>query len=170
MNPKVGSLWRAFLFLFKYWSMPRLITTSHHCATWRDLMGEWDKRKGWEKEEKKREDRRCLLFSFFFFLFFFVMWYSCFRVELGIEAKGILGIYGHCHGNSYQMVLLQEVKAISDTKTFLQSLLHTISIFSSFEYFVPLSKKDWIMQNFVFLLLELHVVCELYLRYSKLLG
>ena len=38
------------------------------------------------------------------------------------------------------------------------------------EYFVPLSKKDQSTHTLVFLLLELHVVCELYLGYSKLLG
>jgi hypothetical protein len=40
---------------------------------------------------------------------------------------------------------------------------------SSFEYFVPPSKKDWRIHSLVFLLLELHVVCEFYLGYSKLL-
>jgi hypothetical protein len=34
----------------------------------------------------------------------------------------------------------------------------------------PPSKKDWSICTLVFLLLELHVVCELYLGYSKLLG
>ena len=37
------------------------------------------------------------------------------------------------------------------------------------EYFVPLSKKDWSIHTLVFLL-EIHVVCELYLGYSELLG
>jgi hypothetical protein len=40
---------------------------------------------------------------------------------------------------------------------------------SSHEYFVPPSKKDWSIQTLVFPFLELHVVCELYLGYSKLL-
>ena len=41
---------------------------------------------------------------------------------------------------------------------------------SSCEYFVPPSKKDQNIHTSVFLLLELHVVCELYLGYSELLG
>jgi hypothetical protein len=40
----------------------------------------------------------------------------------------------------------------------------------SHEYFVPLSKKDQRTHILVFLLLELHVVCELYLGYSELWG
>ena len=36
--------------------------------------------------------------------------------------------------------------------------------------FDPLSNKDQSIHTFVLLLLELHVVCELYLGYSKLLG
>ena len=41
---------------------------------------------------------------------------------------------------------------------------------SSSGYFVPPSKKDWVIHTLVFLLLEIHVVCELYFGYSKLLG
>ena len=41
---------------------------------------------------------------------------------------------------------------------------------SSHEYFVPPSKKDWSIYTLFFLPLELPVVCELYLEYSKLLG
>ena len=41
---------------------------------------------------------------------------------------------------------------------------------SSCEYFVPPSKKHRSIQTLVFLLLELHMVCALYLGYSKLLG
>ena len=37
----------------------------------------------------------------------------------------------------------------------------------SYEYFVPLSKKDQSTHTLVFLLLELHVVCEFYLGYSE---
>jgi hypothetical protein len=37
---------------------------------------------------------------------------------------------------------------------------------SSHGYFVPPSKKDWSIYTLVFLLLELHVICELYLGYS----
>jgi hypothetical protein len=40
----------------------------------------------------------------------------------------------------------------------------------SHEYFVPPSKKDQRTHTLVFLLLEVHVVCELYLGYSELLG
>jgi hypothetical protein len=40
----------------------------------------------------------------------------------------------------------------------------------SSEYFVPHSKKDLTTHTLVFLLLELHVVYELYLGYSELLG
>jgi hypothetical protein len=39
----------------------------------------------------------------------------------------------------------------------------------SCEYFVPPSKKDQSIHTLVFFLLELHVVCELYLSYSELL-
>jgi hypothetical protein len=38
------------------------------------------------------------------------------------------------------------------------------------EYFDPPSNKDQSIHTMVFLLLELHVVCELYLGYSELLG
>ena len=48
---------------------------------------------------------------------------------------------------------------------FLQSLLHTV--FPMAQYFVPPSKKT---HTLAFLLLELHVVCELYLGYLELLG
>ena len=37
-------------------------------------------------------------------------------------------------------------------------------------YFVPPSKKDGSIHTLVFLLLELHVISELYLGYSKLLA
>ena len=37
-------------------------------------------------------------------------------------------------------------------------------------YFDPLSNKDQSIHNLIFLLLELHVVCELYLGYSELWG
>jgi hypothetical protein len=40
----------------------------------------------------------------------------------------------------------------------------------SHEYFVSLSKKDERTHTLVFLLFELHVVCELYRGYSELLG
>ena len=40
----------------------------------------------------------------------------------------------------------------------------------SYGYFVSPSKKDQSIHTFVFLLFELHVVCELYLGYSKLLA
>jgi len=53
---------------------------------------------------------------------------------------------------------------------FLQSVLYTLSYFSSHEYFVPPYKKDWSIHILVFLLLELHVVYELHLGYSELLG
>jgi hypothetical protein len=36
--------------------------------------------------------------------------------------------------------------------------------------FVPPSMKEQSVHTLVFLLLELHLVCELYLGYSKLLG
>ena len=49
--------------------------------------------------------------------------------------------------------------------SFLQSLLHTLS----HGYFVPTSKKGLSIHTLVFLL-EFHVICELYLGYSKLLG
>ena len=37
-------------------------------------------------------------------------------------------------------------------------------------YPVPLSKKDWSIHTLVFLLLEFHVFCKLYLGYSKFLS
>ena len=39
---------------------------------------------------------------------------------------------------------------------------------SSLEYVIPPSKTDQNIHNLSFLLLELHVVCELYLEYSEL--
>ena len=44
-----------------------------------------------------------------------------------------------------------------------------LHIYSS-EYFVNPSKKDQSILTMVFLLLELHGVCELYLEHSELLG
>ena len=38
------------------------------------------------------------------------------------------------------------------------------------EYLVPLSKKDQCKHTLIFILLELHVVYELYFGYSELLG
>ena len=40
----------------------------------------------------------------------------------------------------------------------------------SHEYFIPLSKKDGGTHTLVFLLLELHVLYELYLAYCQILG
>jgi hypothetical protein len=37
-------------------------------------------------------------------------------------------------------------------------------------FFAPLFKKNQSIHTLVFLLLELHIVCELYLGYSKLLS
>ena len=46
----------------------------------------------------------------------------------------------------------------------------TLSLYiSSHEYFAPPSKKDQSIHNLVYLL-QRHVVCELYLGYSELLG
>jgi len=51
------------------------------------------------------------------------------------------------------------------------SLCSTLCLHISFcEYFVPPSKKDWSIHTFVFPLLELHVVCKLYLGYSMFWG
>jgi hypothetical protein len=50
------------------------------------------------------------------------------------------------------------------------SALHLVSIFPAMSIFVPPSKKVQSIHTLVFLLLELHVVCELYLGYSELLG
>jgi len=51
------------------------------------------------------------------------------------------------------------------------SLCSTLCLcISSCEYFVPPSKKYWSIHTFVFFLLDFHVVCKLYLWYSKLLG
>jgi hypothetical protein len=51
------------------------------------------------------------------------------------------------------------------------SLCFTLCLRNSFHgYFVPPSKKDRRIHTLVFLLLEFHVVCELYLGYSELLG
>jgi hypothetical protein len=51
------------------------------------------------------------------------------------------------------------------------SLCSTLCLcISSHGYFVSPSKKDQSVYTLVFLLLELHVVCELYLGYSELLG
>jgi len=50
-------------------------------------------------------------------------------------------------------------------------LCSTLCLGNSFwEYCVPHFKKDWNICTLAFLLLELHVVCELYLGYSELLG
>ena len=51
------------------------------------------------------------------------------------------------------------------------SLCSTLCLcISSHGYFVPPSKKDGSVHTLVFFLLELHVVCELYLGYTELLG
>ena len=51
------------------------------------------------------------------------------------------------------------------------SLCSELCLCNSFHgHFVPPSKKDQSVHTLVFLLLEFHVICELYLRYSELLG
>jgi hypothetical protein len=51
------------------------------------------------------------------------------------------------------------------------SLCFTLCIYiSSHGYFVPPSKKDQSTHTLVFLPLELHVVCELYLGYPEIFG
>jgi hypothetical protein len=51
------------------------------------------------------------------------------------------------------------------------SLCSTLSLCNSFHgYLVPSSKKDQSIHTLIFLLLEFHVACELYLGYSELLG
>jgi hypothetical protein len=44
------------------------------------------------------------------------------------------------------------------------------SVTPSMGVFLPLLKKEWSAYTLVICLLEFHVVCELYLRYSNLLG
>ena len=46
---------------------------------------------------------------------------------------------------------------------------HFVSVFASMRIF-PLSRKDSRTYTFVLPLLELHVICELYLGYSEILG
>jgi hypothetical protein len=53
--------------------------------------------------------------------------------------------------------------------SFLQSLLHLFLCKSFHGYFVPPSKKDGSIHTLVFLL-DLHVICELHLGSSELLG
>jgi hypothetical protein len=61
-------------------------------------------------------------------------------------------------------------RAVSDW-SFLQSLLHNLcSVIPSIGYFAPPSKKHRSIHPLVFLLLEFHVVYELYLGYSKFRG
>ena len=51
------------------------------------------------------------------------------------------------------------------------SLCSTLCLcISSHGYVVPPSKRDESIHTLVFLLLELHLVCELYLKYYELLG
>jgi hypothetical protein len=51
------------------------------------------------------------------------------------------------------------------------SLWSTLCLCNSFHgYFVPPSEKDRSIHTLVFLLLEFHVFCELYLGNSELLG
>ena len=51
------------------------------------------------------------------------------------------------------------------------SLCSELCLYNSFlGYFVPPSKKDQSIHILVFLLLEFHVFCILYLGYSKFLG
>ena len=46
-----------------------------------------------------------------------------------------------------------------------------LCVYNSFRgYFVPNSKMEQTIHTLVFLLLEFHVFCKLYLRYSKFLG
>jgi hypothetical protein len=53
---------------------------------------------------------------------------------------------------------------------FLQFLLYTLSPYLLLWVFCFPSEKDWSTHPLVFLLLELHVVCELYLEYLELWG
>ena len=55
-------------------------------------------------------------------------------------------------------------------RPFLQAVRHTLSSYFLYEYFDPTSKKDLSIYTLVFLLLNLCVVCEWYLGYSKILG
>ena len=51
------------------------------------------------------------------------------------------------------------------------SLCSTLCLcISSGWYFVPSSRKDWYIHTLVFLLLELHLLCEVYVGYSEFLG
>ena len=50
------------------------------------------------------------------------------------------------------------------------SVLYFVSIFAPVSVFFLLSKKDLSTHTLVFLLLELHVVCDLYLLLSELWG
>ena len=47
---------------------------------------------------------------------------------------------------------------------------HFVSVTPSMGILFPPSREDQNIHTLVFLLLELHVVCELYLGYSELLG
>jgi hypothetical protein len=53
---------------------------------------------------------------------------------------------------------------------FLHFLLYTLSLHLLLWIFCSPSKKDWSTYTLVFLLLKLHVVCELYLGYWELWG
>jgi hypothetical protein len=53
---------------------------------------------------------------------------------------------------------------------FLQSLLNTLSPYLLLLVFCSPSKKDRSTHTLVFLLIELHMVCELYPGYMELLG
>lgn len=77
-----------------------------HSSTWWDFNGGRRQGKGREKEEKKRPGGQgmCLLFG---------IWHKGSQVEVWIEPKGLLGMYGHCHGNSGQKV--SQLGAIPDT-------------------------------------------------------
>ena len=50
------------------------------------------------------------------------------------------------------------------------SVPHFVSVFVPMSVLFPLLKKDRSIHTLAFLLLELHVVYELYLGYSELLG
>jgi hypothetical protein len=84
------------------------------------------------------------------------------RVSKELLASMIVSGFGNCIGDG-------SPGGTVSGWPFLQFLIHTLTMYLLLGYFDPPSKKDQSIHTLAFLLLELHVVYELYLGYSELL-
>jgi hypothetical protein len=87
--------------------------------------------------------------------------------EIAISDSCQQSLVGICLVSGFGLWDGSESEAVSGW-SFLQALLCLCNSFHG--YFVPHSKKKQSIHTLVFILLEFHVFCKLYLGYSKFLG